>query len=135
MSKRMAHVTLAHLIEGIGSIAVFVILGNFLGWFDGIKRLPPFDTSPTIHWGSESDMANIFQLSTSLPEDTYQHFDAALQNVLQFCAVATSNEDLAAGHSCQSRNLDGKTVNQVIYLGSKLGDSSLSIDERVALVK
>jgi hypothetical protein len=129
----------AQWIEGFGSLVVLAVIGNYLGWFNGLKSLPAFDTSPIIHVKTEQDWLAIAQLRTSLPENTYTRFDSAFQSVLQFCAYAEQAAYAASGggkinDKCINKNLDGKSVNQVINLGSRLDDSSLSINDRIQFV-
>ena len=85
----------------------------------------------------------MFQLQTSIPEDTYREFFQGYKNFLRICLLATTpahdgqqDRILAADAfaKCLKRNLDGKTVNQIVYLGSKLGDTSLSINDRIQLL-
>jgi hypothetical protein len=127
-----AHAFVLKVVPPIfASFVVLVGIGYIMG---GSNHL--FDRSPVIHYGTDKDMAAIMSLSTSLPEDQYHQFDAAMLNIIQACVGATlPTRNPSAGEDCAKRNLDGKTVNQIINLGSKLADTSMSINDLLALVK
>lgn len=118
-------------------IVGLVLIGEALiglGMFDGVKDIPLLDNSETIHYRDEGGLEQMLKLRMSLPEDTYAKFEQAYGNIVSAC-VAVHVSSQATGPDCVTKNMDGRTVNQIIHLGSKLGDPALSINEKMALVR
>ena len=128
-------ITVTQWLQGIGAIAVLIMGANALGWLDSIKSFSVVDNSPVIHFRTDKDVADIANLRMSLPEDTYIHFDLAFQNIMAICAASVTATTLDKSDECPKKNLDGKTVNQIIALGKKLGDTSLSVNDKIAMVQ
>jgi len=126
-------ITVTQWLQGIGAVVLLIMGANALGWLDSIKSFSVVDNSPVIHFRTDKDVADIANLRMSLPEDTYIHFNEAFDHIMQLCAIKSKSTE--ANDACTLKNLDGKTVNQIINFGSKLHDSSLSMNDKLALVQ
>jgi hypothetical protein len=127
----------SQIARGLIAVVILAFMGskmNDLGMLDDIKSLAIFDTSETIHYRTDSDLAQILRLRISLPEDTYARFNQAFESIVSACAAIGITRQSADSGACLTRNLDGRTVNHIIHLGSRLDDSHLSINEKLSLV-
>lgn len=107
----------------------------------GHTLTPIVDNSPVLHYTEKMGiMGDLMQLRMSLPETTYAQFDSAASSVDNFCLMAQRTNDATNGsnpniyETCLKANFDRHTVNQIISLGEKLDDSSLSLNDRMLIV-